>query len=181
MKKRNKYNYGKSSERRLPGVSDFLQMTARRALLCSPVDFGISWMGGVREDEEQHEIFIEGNSRCDGYKKSFHQKKVNGKGQALDLVPYVAGIGFAYAAAGRYFIRLRQYLAHPIYDVDGITIISSYGLDDDGLTPTQADLDAIAVGSVPPQLLIDSVHLATEAWTVIGKMIYKRCYDLNIL
>lgn len=105
MKKRNKYNYGKSSERRLSGVSEYLQMTARRALLCSPVDFGVPWMGGVREDKEQHEIFIEGHSRCDGYKKkSFHQKKVNGKGQALDLVPYVVGIGFSYEAAGRFGI-----------------------------------------------------------------------------
>ncbi len=31
---------------------------------------------------------------------------------------------------GRYFISLRQYLAHPIYDVDGETIISCYGIDD---------------------------------------------------
>lgn len=105
MKKRNKYNYGKSSERRLSGVSDYLQMTARRALICSPVDFGVPWMGGVREDEEQNQIFKEGHSRCDGYKKkSLHQKKIDGKGQALDLVPYVAGIGFSYDAAGRFGI-----------------------------------------------------------------------------
>lgn len=40
MKVRNKYNYGKTSERRLSGVSEYLQMTANRALVCSPVDFG---------------------------------------------------------------------------------------------------------------------------------------------
>ncbi len=40
---------------------------------------------------------------------------------------------------GRYFISLRQYLSSPIYDVDGETIISSYGLDDAGYTPTQSD------------------------------------------
>lgn len=51
---------------------------------------------------------------------------------------------------GRYFISLREYLSHPIYAEDGSTIVSCYGLDDAGLTATDADLAAITTGTVPP-------------------------------
>ena len=81
---------------------------------------------------------------------------------------------------GRYFISLREYLAHPIYAEDGSTIVSCYGLDDAGLTATDADLAAIATGTVPPQLLADSVHYTTTTRTVIGNMLYKRCSELGI-
>lgn len=81
---------------------------------------------------------------------------------------------------GRYFISLREYLAHPIYDTDGSTIVSCYGLDDAGLTATDADLAAIATGTVPPQLLSDGVHYTEATRTVIGKMLYKRCCELGI-
>lgn len=82
---------------------------------------------------------------------------------------------------GRNFVSLRKYLAAPIYAVDGTTIISCYGLDDAGLTPTQADLDAIATGTVPPQLLADSVHYTTATKTVIGNMLFKRMSELGML
>lgn len=85
------------------------------------------------------------------------------------------------AEFGRYFISLREYLAAPIYDMDGTTIISCYGLDDAGLTATQADLDAIATGTVPPQLLADSVHYTSASKTVIGNMLYKKLRDLNVI
>lgn len=81
---------------------------------------------------------------------------------------------------GRYFISLREYLAHPIYAADGSTIVSCYGLDDAGLTATETDLAAIATGTVPPQLLADSVHYTTTTRTVIGNMLYKRCCELGI-
>lgn len=80
---------------------------------------------------------------------------------------------------GRNFLSLREYLSAPVYDVDGITIISSYGLVDAGLTATQADLDAIATGTVPPQLLADAVHYTTATKTVIGNIVYKRMNELN--
>jgi peptidoglycan L-alanyl-D-glutamate endopeptidase CwlK len=104
MKKRNKYNFGKSSKRRLSDVSDYLQLTARRALICSPIDFGVSYMGGKRTAEQQNEIFKKGHSNCDGYKKiSFHQKtNEKEKGLALDLVPYISGEGLSYKAHGRF-------------------------------------------------------------------------------
>ncbi|AJR04765.1 hypothetical protein [Siansivirga zeaxanthinifaciens] len=81
---------------------------------------------------------------------------------------------------GRYFISLREYLSTPIYDKDGTTIISCYGLDDAGLTPTQSDLDLIAIGQVPSQLLTDGIHYTLTAKKIIGNMLYKKCKDLNI-
>lgn len=106
MKKRNKYFFGDLSKSRMHMVSEFLKLCANRALLCSPVDFGVPADGGLRTDERQNEIFKKGYSKADGYKKkSFHQKKDSaGKGLALDLVPYIAGIGFSYEAAGRFGI-----------------------------------------------------------------------------
>lgn len=84
---------------------------------------------------------------------------------------------------GRYFLSLRQYLAHPIYDGQGTAaenIVSCYGLADAGLTPTDQDLDAIRTGTVPPQCLIDSVHYTTATRTVVGQLIYKYCRELNL-
>lgn len=86
-------------------------------------------------------------------------------------------------AFGRYFISLREYLAHPIYDGLGTgteNIVNCYGLADAGLTATAEDIAQIAVGSVPSQCLIDSVHYTEATRTVIGKLIYKRCCELNI-
>lgn len=90
---------------------------------------------------------------------------------------------------GRYFISLREYLAHPIYGgEDGNTIVSCYGLADQNLEPgskeyngtTYNALEEIATGTVPHQILQDSVHYTTGTKTVIGNMIYKKCKELNI-
>lgn len=103
MKIRNKYLFGKTSIERRSGVSDFLILCSDRALKCSPVDFGVPYQGGFRKDYEQNSIFLEGWSKCDGYKKkSLHQiTDSNGKGLALDLVPYIKGIGYCYDAFAR--------------------------------------------------------------------------------
>lgn len=70
-------------------------------------------------------------------------------------------------AFGRYFISLREYL-------------STYGLADAGLTPTDTDIAAMEIGQVPPQLLADSVHYTSTCKTVIGNMLYKKCCELGI-
>lgn len=70
-------------------------------------------------------------------------------------------------AFGRYFISLREYL-------------SKYGLADAGLTATDEDTAAMAIGQVPPQLLADGVHYTAACKTVIGDMLYKKCCELNI-
>ena len=81
---------------------------------------------------------------------------------------------------GRRFISLRQYLAHPIYDENN-NIVSCYGLADQNLTPTSDDLDKIAIGQVPSQLLRDSVHYTDGTKIIIGNMLYKKMCELNIL
>lgn len=85
------------------------------------------------------------------------------------------------AAFGRRFISLRAYLAAPIYDEDGVTIRSCYGLEDAGMIPTQEDLASIAIGEVPPSLLHDGLHYKNETQTVIGTMLYQKMVELNIL
>jgi hypothetical protein len=84
------------------------------------------------------------------------------------------------AEFGDYFISLREYLTTPIYAADGTSIISCVGLDDAELTPTQSDIDKIAIGQVPPQLLSDGVHYTAALKTVIGNMLYKKLLGLNI-
>ncbi|MBZ4022205.1 hypothetical protein CKO11_07010 [Rhodobacter sp. TJ_12] len=99
-------------------------------------------------------------------------------GSAAERAAYEAAMRTAF---GRYFVSLREYLATPIYAADGTTIVSSYGLDDAGLTPTQADLDATADGEIAPQLTVDGVHYAGATKTVIGNMLGRVFRDLNIL
>lgn len=92
-------------------------------------------------------------------------------------------------AFGRRFLSLREYLAHPIYGEDGTTIVSCYGLADQGLEPgsveyngqTYVALDEIATGTVPHQILADSVHYTAGTKTVIGNLVYKTMRELNIL
>lgn len=106
MKVRNKFNFGDFSQSRMHMVSEYLKKCAKKALLCSPIDFGVPMYGGLREAETQNELFKKKYSKCDGYKKkSYHQKKdANGMGQALDLVPYINGVGLTYDAPGRFGI-----------------------------------------------------------------------------
>lgn len=85
-------------------------------------------------------------------------------GSEASRAPYERAMRKAF---GRYFISLREYL-------------SKYGLADAGLTPTAEDIAAMATGTVPPQLLTDSVHYTAATKTVIGNLIYKRCRELGI-
>lgn len=82
---------------------------------------------------------------------------------------------------GRRFISLREYLAEPIYDADGQTVINCYGLSDAGIEPTETDIEQIKLGQVPQTLLADSVHYTAATKTVIGTMLYKKMVELGIL
>lgn len=69
---------------------------------------------------------------------------------------------------GRYFISLREYL-------------STYGLADAGIEPTETDKQMMAEGKTPQSLLSDTVHYNTQCKTVIGNMLAKKVKDLNIV
>lgn len=94
------YKWGGGSARRMKDVNRDLVECATRALTKSRYDMTIPWMGGVRTDREQNDIFKEGNSKCDGYKiKSYHQT-----GNALDIIP--VDKGYKNTRAMNYFANL---------------------------------------------------------------------------
>lgn len=77
------YKFGSRSIDRMQGVNSDIIKCAELALSNSKYDMTVPWMGGVRTVEEQNAIFLEGNTKCDGYsKKSYHQS-----GNALDIIP----------------------------------------------------------------------------------------------
>lgn len=69
---------------------------------------------------------------------------------------------------GDKYINLREYL-------------STEGLNDAGITPTQEDTDAMALGETPPSLLADAVHLNAAGYTVVGNFVYQKLTELGWL
>lgn len=100
------------------------------------------------------------------------------------LYPWITGITLSEidtamdTAFGRRFINYRAYIVTPITDGGGNTV-SCYGLDDAGITPTAADLEAIVAGTIPPSLMADEVHLNAAGYTIIGNLVYQRGKELG--
>jgi len=81
------FKLSKSSKKNMEGVHYTLQAVANRAIEITKVDFGIPETGGLRSADVQHVLYLEGSSKCDGYKvKSYHQT-----GRALDFFAYDGG------------------------------------------------------------------------------------------
>jgi len=81
------YSFSERSIKNIRTTNRILQELAPKVIARTVFDFGVLDNGGFRTAEEQNEIFIAGNSKCDGYnKKSFHQT-----GLAIDFVPYING------------------------------------------------------------------------------------------
>ena len=59
--------------------------------------------------------------------------------------------------------------------------VSTNALYDFGITPTKDDIEAMAVGSCPPSLLIDSVHLCAAGYAILGYKIIERYKDLGYI
>lgn len=71
----------------MAGVNTKLINVVRLAIIRTPIDFGVAYMGGLRTAEEQKVLFDQGYSKCDGYTlKSYHQS-----GNAIDLNVFVGG------------------------------------------------------------------------------------------
>jgi len=82
-----KFKLSKRSKANREGVDPRLIQISDLAITITRVDFGHGQYAGLREPEEQHALFLEGKSKCDGYEKeSFHQS-----GKALDFYAYVDG------------------------------------------------------------------------------------------
>jgi hypothetical protein len=162
MKIRDKFKFGNTSKRRRKDVSEYLILCLDRALMCSPVDGGIPYRGGLRIAIEQNEIFNEGHSSCDGYIKiSFHQKKDSeGKGQAVDFVPYIKGFGYSYEAYGRFGIL-------------GMLMLEAWEeLQDEGLIPKNLYLHWGGLWSHkdPKKLGWDLAHYEIRSYPQIEKV-----------
>ena len=86
------FKLGRASKRHLEGVSPKLVHLVEKCIKITPVDFTILATGGLRTTSAQMALFRGGASKLDGRsKKSMHQKKADGFGHAVDLVPYLAG------------------------------------------------------------------------------------------
>lgn len=84
-----KYPYSAASLEKLSGVHPGLVDFA--FILADIIDCKIVY--GVRSDEEQHQLFLDGKSEKDGYaNKSNHQKKADGYGHAIDILPLPNGV-----------------------------------------------------------------------------------------
>lgn len=87
-----KYKLGKNTTHNLESIlvsgklaSKILVNAVKDFIHDTPIDFCIIENGGYRSEEMQHDLFLAGNSKCDGIKnKSYHQT-----GLAVDLVPWV--------------------------------------------------------------------------------------------
>ena len=81
------FKLSQRSIQHMSGINMDLRHVADRAIKITKVDFGIPSTGGIRSAEMQNELFKDGKSKCDGYKKiSYHQT-----GNALDFFAYVDG------------------------------------------------------------------------------------------
>jgi lysophospholipase L1-like esterase len=58
-------------------------------------------------------------------------------------------------------------------------IIAKSGLEQLGIDATEADLNAMNAGSIPPSLLSDEVHFNSSGYTFIAQAIYDRMIELG--
>jgi len=82
-----KFKLSSNSLKRIEGVDPLLVTLIKKAILVTPIDFGIPKDGGIRTSEQQAGLFAKEVSKCDGVKiKSKHQS-----GKAFDFYAYIDG------------------------------------------------------------------------------------------
>lgn len=81
------------------------------------------------------------------------------------------------AEFGRHFIDAGAYMKTKIYSGD--TLVSSYALADEGITPTETDLTNIANDVYPASIMYDNTHFNKYGYECIAKLQYKRGKDLG--
>ncbi len=120
-----KYPYSTSSLEKLVGVHPHMVLFAIE--LANVVDCRIVF--GVRTDEEQNALFKMGRSSMDGYiKKSNHQKKSDGYGYALDILPLPKEVNMYLDDGNEDEIRWGQFdgLCHGIAHMLGIKVRTGF-------------------------------------------------------
>jgi hypothetical protein len=120
-----KYPYSTSSLEKLVGVYPHMVLFAIE--LANVVDCRIVF--GVRTDEEQNALFKMGRSSMDGYKKkSNHQKKSDGYGYALDILPLPKEVNMYLDDGNEDEIRWGQFdgLCHGIAHMLGIKVRTGF-------------------------------------------------------
>lgn len=81
------FYFSQRSLSNMAGIDQRLISVAKHAIVISHIDFGIPQTGGVRTAATQFQLFQDGRSKADGYKKrSKHQD-----GEALDFFAYIDG------------------------------------------------------------------------------------------
>lgn len=86
------YKLGDKSKKHLEGVHPNMIRLVEACIKETPIDFTILKSGGLRTASQQMAIFKRGASKMNGRdRKSMHQKQASGFGEAVDLIPWVAG------------------------------------------------------------------------------------------
>ena len=81
------FKLSRRSKENREGIDPRLIAISDRALTISKYDFGHPAHSGLRTAEEQHNLYVDNKSNCDGYRKeSYHQS-----GKALDFYAFVDG------------------------------------------------------------------------------------------
>lgn len=120
-----RYPYSESSLKKLIGVHPLMVDFAFE--IANVIDCKLVY--GIRADEEQHKLFLEGRSTKDGYKeKSEHQPKADGYGYALDILPLPKGVNMYLDDGTEDDLRWAQFdgLCHGIAYKLGITIRTGF-------------------------------------------------------
>ncbi len=123
--KRVRYKYSSSSLSKLEGVKPKLVEFAFE--LANVIDCKIVY--GVRTNEEQFTLYKDGKSSFDGItKKSNHQKKSDGFGYALDILPLPKGVNMYLDDGSEDNIRWGQFdgLCHGIAYKLGIKVKTGF-------------------------------------------------------
>lgn len=72
------------------GMNPLLSFVVMKAILTSPVDFGVLNMGGVRTKEDQDKLYAQGRT-TPGKKVTWTRDSKHVQGNAVDLVVFVHG------------------------------------------------------------------------------------------
>ena len=147
----NAHRYGKSSERKLEGCDPRIVVVARRGLFLSPYDLTIVW--GPRDDEQQMQAFLSGNSKKKtGSKHQFVKPDGTPFSQAIDFAPWCQ------LPDGSFGIPWKD--THAFAVLGGIMLAAAEDVGEPCIYGGDWDMD----GTTTDQLLMDWGHLqlATE-------------------